>query len=213
MSGPLPTLGGVVVPSPLIRTPEPFARASEVLRGAVSRPHVSISEIPAPGKLAPYAVALGAEVVSAEHPETTGADVDELATGRVVVLYDPDRPSEWDGEFRVVSYIRAELEHELGHEAMLGSVAWSWLTEALETNGCEVRSIGGTTTRVLSESFGTLAGRPATIDLEFRGSWTPVMEDPEQVGDHLSAWIDLLCTVAGLPPLPEGVTALPGRRR
>ena len=64
------------------------------------------------------------------------------------------------------------------------------------------------------EDFPSLTGRrPATIDLEFRGSWTPVMEDPEQVGDHLSAWIDLLCTVAGLPPLPEGVTALPGRRR
>ena len=30
---------------------------------------------------------------------------------------------------------------------------------------------------------------------------------------HLEAWADLLCTVAGLPPLPEGVTALPHRRR
>lgn len=206
--------GLVVIPSPLNRTPEPFARASAVLREVASRPHVSISEIPAPGKLAPYALALGAEVRAEEQPAAvTDEDVDELATGRVVVLYDPDRPSEWDGEFRVVSYIRAELEHELGHETMLGSVAWSWLTEALETNDCEVRSIGGTTTRVLSESFGTLAGRPSTIDLEFRGSWTPVMDSPERIGDHLAAWIDLLCTVAGLPPLPEGVTPLPGRRR
>ena len=33
------------------------------------------------------------------------------------------------------------------------------------------------------------------------------------VADHLLAWSDLLCTIAGLPPLPEGVIALPGPRR
>jgi len=29
----------------------------------------------------------------------------------------------------------------------------------------------------------------------------------------LRAWVDLLCTIGGLPPLPSGVAALPGRRR
>lgn len=214
MSVPLPTVGLVVVPSPLSRMPEPFARASVVLRRALSIPHVSISEIPAPGKLAPYALALSAEVhADGQSASIIGEEITELATGRVVVLYDPDRPAEWEGDFRVVSYIRAELERELGHETMLGSVAWSWLTESLENNDCEVCSIGGTTTRVLSESFGTLAGRPSTIDLEFRGSWTPLLEEPEQIARHLEAWTDLLTTVAGLPPLPDGVTPLPGRRR
>ena len=42
--------------------PVSAARASAVLREVTGRPHVSISEIPAPGKLAPYALALGAEV-------------------------------------------------------------------------------------------------------------------------------------------------------
>ena len=46
--------------------------------------------------------------------------------------------------------------------------------------------------------------------MEVRASWTPL--GPE-VGDHLLAWSDLLCTIAGLPPLPEGVVALPGPRR
>ena len=32
-------------------------------------------------------------------------------------------------------------------------------------------------------------------------------------GEHLAAWSDLLCQIAGLPPLPEGVVALPGPRR
>lgn len=185
-----------------------------VLRSARSTPHVSVKEIPAPGRLAPYAVALGAEVrADPAFLAASGDGIEELATGRVVVLYDPSAPAEWGGVFRIVSYIRAELEHELGNEAMLGSVAWSWLTEALENHDCDVRNAGGTTTRVLSESFGTLADRRATIDLELRASWTPVIEEPESVRDHLEAWVELLSTVAGLPPLPEGVVALPGRRR
>ncbi len=185
-----------------------------MLRSPREDARIDISEIPAPSKLAPYAIALGAEVRADEaFQAATGEDIEELATGRIVLLYDPTRPEEWDGEFRLVSYIRAELEAEMGNEAMLGPVAWSWLTEALETNDCEIAKAGGTTTRVMSESFGTLAGRPWTVDLELRASWTPVVEDPEEIGNHVDAWIDLIGMVAGLPPVPEGVTPLPGRRR
>jgi len=187
---------------------------TSVLRQARSTNNVSISEIPAPAKLAPYSYALGAEVSADEtFLRASGETIDELATGRIVVLFDPAAPEEWEGSFRVVSYIRAELEHELGNETMLGHVAWSWLEDALDANDCQVLAAGGTTTRVLSESFGTLADRPATIDLELRASWTPVIDEPDLIGNHFEAWIDLLSTVAGLPPLPEGVTALPGRRR
>lgn len=207
-------MASVVNTSPLNRIPAEFSAVTSVLRAARNTDNVSISEIPAPAKLAPYSYALGAEVRADEtFMRASGETIEELATGRIVVLYDPDSPAEWEGPFRVVSYIRAELEHELGNEAMLGHVAWTWLEDALESNGCEVVAAGGTTTRVLSESFGTLATRPATIDLELRASWTPVIAEPEQIGDHFEAWIDLLCTVAGLPPLPEGVSALPGRRR
>lgn len=204
----------MIVPSPLNRDPEPFARVCDVLRGARAAPPVSLEEISAPGKLAPHAIAFGAEVIADdEFLAATGEDISELATGRMVVLYDPDAPDEWDGNFRIVSYLRAELERELSTEAMLGSVAWSWLTEALESHDCELRSMGGTTTRVLSESFGTLAERPTTVDLELRGSWTPVLDAPDAIADHLTAWLEALCTVAGLPPVPDGVTPFPGRRR
>ncbi|MBE4696081.1 DUF3000 domain-containing protein [Brevibacterium casei] len=200
--------------SPLNRIPAEFSAVTSVLREARDTNNVSISEIPAPAKLAPYSYALGAEVTADENFITaSGESIEELATGRIVVLFDPEAPEEWEGSFRIVSYIRAELEHELGNETMLGHVAWSWLEDALEANDCELVAAGGTTTRVLSESFGTLATRPATIDLELRASWTPIITEPEMIGDHLEAWIDLLCTVAGLPPLPEGVSALPGRRR
>ncbi|TNM53207.1 DUF3000 domain-containing protein [Brevibacterium sediminis] len=200
--------------SPLNRIPAEFSAVTSVLHQARSTNNVSISEIPAPAKLAPYSYALGAEVSADEtFLRASGETIDELATGRIVVLFDPAAPEEWEGSFRVVSYIRAELEHELGNETMLGHVAWSWLEDALDANDCQVLAAGGTTTRVLSESFGTLADRPATIDLELRASWTPVIDEPDLIGNHFEAWIDLLSTVAGLPPLPEGVTALPGRRR
>ena len=67
----------------------------------------------------------------------------------------------------------------------------------------------GTVTRVVSESFAGLADREPTVEMEVRASWTPRGE----IGAHLLAWSDLLCTIAGLPPLPEGVVALPGQRR
>ena len=73
----------------------------------------------------------------------------------------------------------------------------------------ELRAAGCTVTRVVSESFGALADRPPTVELEVRASWTPL----DGVGRHVQAWSTLLCTVAGLPPLPHGVAALTPRRR
>ena len=61
----------------------------------------------------------------------------------------------------------------MGNDEMLGTVAWTWLVEALENHKAPYRAAGGTATRVLSESFGTLADRPGSIDIELRASWTP----------------------------------------
>jgi hypothetical protein len=93
---------------------------------------------------------------------------------------------------------------------MLGAVGWSWLTDALESHQLGFTAEAGTVTRVVSESFAGLSDRPASVEMEVRASWTPVRGN---VGAHLLAWSDLLCTIAGLPPLPEGVIALPGPRR
>ena len=64
---------------------------------------------------------------------------------------------------------------------------------------------------MLSDCHGTLAERPPTVELEIRASWTA--DDPDGlirggVQAHLQGWAALLGTVAGLPPLPEGVSAL-----
>ena len=218
----------------LAQVPADFLYALGTLRKARCRSELRLDEIPAPARLAPFAVALGAEVIvpsggedrspvhgpaamalarSAAAGASIGDDADdgeELATGRFILLHDPDGSAVWDGEFRIVTYIRAQLDAEMGNDEMLGSVAWTWLVEALETHNAPYRAAGGTATRVLSESFGTLADRPASIDIELRASWTPASAD---VQAHLEAWSDMVCTFAGLPPLPDGVSALPRRRR
>ena len=164
-------------------------------------------------------MALGAEVIgTSEFQPLHGpamiaaarAEPPELATGRFILLHDPDGSDLWDGTFRIVTYIRAQLEADIGNDALLGSVAWTWLVEALESHHAPYRSAGGTATRSLSESYGTLSDRQDSIDIELRASWTPASAD---VQAHLEAWSDMVCTFAGLPPLPEGVRALPNRRR
>ncbi|HPB72675.1 MAG TPA: DUF3000 family protein, partial [Phycicoccus sp.] len=94
-------------------------------------------------------------------------------------------------------------------EPLLGQVGWSWLTDALDERGVDYTAEAGTVTRVVSESFGGLSDKDPNVEMEVRASWTPV----GSVGEHLVAWSDLLCTIAGLPPLPDGVIALPGPRR
>jgi hypothetical protein len=177
-----------------------FARALADLRAARLRPEVRLTEVPAPQRIAPYAVALTAEVMGAEED-------DELASGRFVLLHDPAAPEPWDGVWRAVTFARAELEPELATDPLLGAVGWTWLTGALDGLDAHYTAEAGTVTRVVSESFAGLSDRSATVEMEVRASWTPLTAE---VGVHLQGWADLLCTIAGLPPLPEGVTALPG---
>ena len=165
------------------------------------RSEIKLEEIPAPSRLAPYGVALSAEVV---------VDGEELAAGRFILLHDPAGSDVWEGKFRIVTYIRAELEPDMGNDELLGNVAWAWLVESLEEHGAHGRAAGGTATRILSESYGTLADRPDAIDIELRASWTP---ENSAVQNHLEAWTHMVCTFAGLPPVPDGVTLMPQRRR
>ena len=184
--------------------PETFVRALAALRSATPRPEVLLEETPAPQRLAPHAVALSADVLAPHDPET------ELGTGRLVLLYDPAGHEAWEGTFRVVTYVRAELDHDMAADPMLPGVGWAWLTEALAGHAAGFTAASGTVTRVASESFGAISGEPSTAQIEIRASWTPL---DELFGAHLLAWCDLLCTTAGLPPEAPGVVTLPVRRR
>ncbi len=179
-----------------------FNRAVRGLSAARLRPEVSLTEVPAPGRIAPYSMALTADVAT--------SDDDELASGRFVVLHDPSGPEPWNGVWRIVTFARAELDAEVADDPLLGEVGWSWLADALTDSGAGFTEAGGTVTRVLSQGFGSLTDNGTSVEMEIRASWTATTDD---LVPHLQAWGTLLCTIAGLPPLPEGVVALPGQRR
>ena len=184
--------------------PAEFVQALRSLRAVTVRPEVVLDEVPGPARIAPYSAALTAEVRTARRSVSAA----ELASGRFVVLYDPAGQEAWDGRFRLVTLVRATLEAEVGSDPLLAEVAWSWFLDALSGVGLDPHAAGGTVTRVLSQSFGALERRDAQTELELRASWTAW---DEHLAPHLTAWTTLLCTAAGLPPLPDGVVALPRR--
>jgi hypothetical protein len=183
--------------APRTAAPEAFTRAVAGLRATTVREEIQLEEIGAPQRLAPYAFAMSATVVR---------DGDEVATGRLILLHDPDGHDAWDGTTRLVTFITAELEPDLAGDPLLPAVAWTWLTDALETHGAGHTAIGGTITQTTSTRFGALSGPPATADIEIRASWTPRTDD---LSEHLEAWCAMLSSTAGLPP--PGVTSLSGR--
>ena len=180
-----------------------FNAALKALRNVRPRPEITVDESPAPARLAPYAVALTADVIASPRSES------ELATGRFVLLYDPAGHEAWDGSFRCVTFVRAELESEMETDPLLPEIGWTWLLESLAAHGASFVAPSGTVTRVASQSFGQLADRLPNAEIEIRASWTP----KGTVDSHLAAWFDVLSTCAGLPPMPEGVSLISGARR
>ncbi|WP_046469611.1 DUF3000 domain-containing protein [Allosalinactinospora lopnorensis] len=169
--------------------PPAFRRAVESLRAATVRPEVVVEDIPAPQRLAPYAIAMSASV---------HIDDNDVALGRLIVLYDPEGTRDWPGPFRVVAYVSADLEAEIAGDPLLGQVAWSWLTDALSTRNAEHHTLSGTVTRATTEGFAAKADQPMTTELELRASWSPTSED---LSGHMEAWLALLSSAAGLPPV------------
>jgi hypothetical protein len=165
------------------------------------RPELSFDGEPPPRRLAPQAAAVAATV------EVAGI---EIGWGRFVLLYDPAGQDGWAGPFRVIAYVRAELEPEIAADPLVGQVGWSWLTEALESRSAEYGAPSGTVTRVVTEGFGTKQDDPVATEFEMRASWSPVTADGGHywLDRHLGAWADMLCLASGLPPVPPGVAQL-----
>lgn len=173
--------------------PPAFQEALRSLAQARTRRDVTLTETPAPSRIAPFAIAINGEL--------------EDASGRFVLLHDPAGQPAWDGTFRVVALVKAQVEAEIGADDMWADVAWSWLADALD--GVPHHSAGGTFTKTVSRSFGALADRTDEVTVEMRVSWTPEGTDMEP---HVTAWTELLAFSAGVPPTPEGVAVLHGRR-
>jgi len=189
----------MAVRSELDAPPEAFRAAAAQLRAAPLRPELHCEEMPAPQRIAPYSAALSADVL---------VDGEEIGAGRLVLLHDPAGNDTWHGLFRLVAYARAEIEPEMVTDPLLSAVGWTWLSDALTHHDAAHTAASGTVTRVASESFGGMADEPASAHIEIRASWTPVGD----ITPHVEAWSELLCTAAGLPPVPPGVTPMPSRR-
>ena len=174
-------------------------------------PGFSFEDVPAPKRLAPYASAVAATV------ERDGADV---AWGRLVLLYDPAGQEGWDGAFRLVAYVRADVEPEMAADPLLGEVGWSWLAEALDARVPGYAVPSGTVTRVITEGFGAKRDELPLTGFELRASWSPAGPgnhggesdlDTLDLRAHFSAWCDCLWAAAGLEPPGTRALRRPGR--
>ncbi|QJC21713.1 DUF3000 domain-containing protein [Arcanobacterium buesumense] len=180
-----------------------FLTALESLKGQSFRSGFHVVQIPPPTRIAPWSVALQAEI-----NESPSKDPDSFrGSAKFVVLHDPAGQEAWNGTFRIVMHAQAPVESDLGDDPLLGEVAWSWLPESLAHAGADFHSLNGTVTRVFNETFGGLYIDSSRIDLEIRASWTPTSEFLTQ---HLHAWEHFCITMAGLPP-EQTITSLPRR--
>lgn len=182
-----------------------FDELTRLLAGFAWRPEVEVEDIPSPQRIAPFSVAIAADVVSQN---------EELGNGRLVLLHDPAGVEAWAGEHRCVTFARADVDLEMVTDPLLAEVGWSWLTDALESHGAHYVAASGTVTAVSSRCFGGMQDEPDRAEVEIRASWTPLLDDESDLAAHLAAWQDLLCMTAGLQPLPDGVVPISfGRAR
>jgi len=186
-----------------------FNQLVELLRTVTPRDEILLEEVPAPQKLATYAFAFTADVSNG----LLGDEEDELASGRFVILHEPGGQETWEGEFRAVTFLRADVDVAMQEDPLLPEVGWSWLLDSLTAAGCEFNAPSGTVTRVSSASFGKLSPRSDESEIEIRASWTPIIIDPAQILDHILAWCNLIGEVSGLPPVEEGVASIAAARR
>jgi len=186
-----------------------FEQLVDQLRTFTPRSEVALIEVPAPQKLATFAFAFSADVSNGLLAE----EENEIANGRFVLLHEPGGQATWDGEFRCVTFVSADLDPVMQEDPLLPEVGWSWFLESLERNQCVFNAPSGTVTRVSSASFGKLSPRNDEAEVEIRASWTPIITEPLELIKHIESWCNLISEVAGLPPVPEGVSAISSARR
>jgi hypothetical protein len=174
------------------------------------RPELDFDDEPAPRRLAPFAHAKAAAVYASGNSGDA-----EIGSGKFILLFDPAGQAGWDGKYRVICFIHAELEPEMAADPLLNEVGWSWLTEALDARSGGYRMISGTVTTVVTQGFGSKEDEPVSTSFELRASWSPVLSSGLSAGldEHVAAWCDVICMAAGLPHVAPGVAAFRPPRR
>lgn len=159
-------------------------------------PRIHISELEPPTHIAPYAAAIDADIL---------VDSEEVGTGRLILLHDPDGNDLWGGTFRCVTFAQADVTAEMVHDPFLADVGWSWLIGALSSRGALHTCECGTITTTASTPYGTKQDEKTVSQIEIRASWTPDLTDDHALVAHMEAWQDLLLEIAGLPPEDDTV--------
>jgi Protein of unknown function (DUF3000) len=193
---------------------EEFRRAVTEIETAMAgqrlvRADLKVDTETPPRRLAPFAYAAAASATQTDPDE-------EIGWGRFVLLFDAAGQAGWDGKYRIIGYVRAELEPDIGADPLINEVGWSWLIEALDSRTTGYRNISGTVTTVVTQGFGGKQDEPTSTGFELRASWSPGETEATSsaLGEHLAAWCDVVCVAAGLPPIAPGVAAFrPPRRR
>ena len=117
-----------------------FERLVDQLRTFTPRAEVSLIEVPAPQKLATFSFAFSADVSNG----LLADEENEIANGRFVLLHEPGGQATWDGEFRCVTFVSADLDPVMQEDPLLPEVGWSWFLESLERNQCVFNAPSGT---------------------------------------------------------------------
>jgi len=186
-----------------------FEKLIDHLRSITPRSEIILEEVPPPQKLAAFSFAFSADVSNG----LLGEAEDELASGRFVLLHEPGGQDTWEGEFRCVTFVRADVDPVMQEDPLLPEVGWSWFLESITNAGCKFNAPSGTVTRVSSASFGKLSPRNDESEMEIRASWSPIVDDPRDLIKHIEGWCNLIAEVSGLPPVPEGVSAITSAKR
>lgn len=186
-----------------------FAAACLSMESVELRSELTVRKIPSPSGVAPFSMALAADVLAPESTAGHAANDSIHGAGRFILLYDPEEPAAWGGAFRVVCFAQAPLENEIALDPFLADVTWSWLVDALDSRGALYDNASGTATRTLSTGFGELTDQGDAAQIELRASWSPLDTD---MSTQLQAWGELLCMLAGLPPSAEAVSLTAHRR-
>ena len=154
-------------------------------------------EMPAPQRIAPYAAALSADVT------VDGIDV---GTGRLILLHDPAGNDAWDGTFRCVGLRPRRDRPRDDHRPAAGRrrlvLADRGARGARRDVRLGLRHGDPRRHRELRRDGRRRAAAPRSRSAP-RGPrrWSTGTLDIEP---HVEAWGELLCTAAGLPPVPGG---------
>ena len=168
--------------------PTEFTDALLTLRDATYDSHVKVSEIPSPHGIAPFAAAIRLDCAALDDNSNSGG------AGRLVILYDPLEQPGWQGRFRLVTMLHAQVDVDLVTEPLADQVCWSWLTDFLTQSGASFIQSAGSITRSHSASFGELDKRSESAELEIRASWTQLANNLASHGEAISR---LLAMMAG----------------